>query len=91
MGMFVADGLGREKVFSERGIMSTQRWKLLEVGRGKFTGEVTVSNESELLREVQKHLASRGVDIEYDDPEETTGTVLVGGFRAVGKVIRLTA
>lgn len=71
--------------------MATQKWKLFEVGRGKFTGEVTVSNEAELLREVRKHLASRGVDIEYDDAEETTGTVLVGGYRAVGKVIRLSA
>jgi hypothetical protein len=71
--------------------MATQRWKLFEVGRGKFTGEVTVSSETELLREVGKHLASRGVDIDWDDDAMTTGTVIVGGFRPVGKVIRLTA
>jgi hypothetical protein len=67
----------------------TQKWKLFEVGRAKFTGEVEVDDLNGLYREIAKHLSSRDVDIDWHD--ETSGIVIVGGFRAVGAVMRISA
>lgn len=55
-------------------------FKLIDIGRGKFCGNAMAGSYDELVRVVSKHLMSRGIDITSD------GTVLVGGFRPVGRV-----
>lgn len=58
-----------------------------EVGRNKktWTAEVNELSESALLREIKKSgaLMSRGVDVVLDDGD-TSGLIIVGGWRTVG-------
>jgi len=56
------------------------RYRLVNVGRGKYTGEVDVRSFGELLKAVRRHLRSREVQIDDE------GVVLVGGMRRVGQV-----
>lgn len=55
-------------------------FRLVNVGRDKFTGEVDVRSADELLSKVRRHLRSSDVSI------SETGSVLVGGWRPVGSV-----
>lgn len=55
-------------------------FRLVDIGRSKFCGEVRARSADALLRAVGKHLMSSDVAI------TSSGTVLVGGFRPVGKV-----
>lgn len=64
------------------------RYELVGIGRGRYNGTVVTDDEMELYRAVTKHLASRDVDILWDEAE-LIGTVVVGGFRPVGQVIRV--
>jgi len=54
-------------------------FRLVDIGRFKFNGEVKADSFAMLLNAVRKHLASRAVDICED------GTVLAGD-RPVGRV-----
>lgn len=56
------------------------RYRLENIGRSKFNGEVTVHGESGLLREVKKHLASRFVQLETVDGGRTYA-VIAGLYR----------
>jgi hypothetical protein len=57
-----------------------KNFRLVEVGRGKWTGEICARSASDLLRQIRRHLASSVVEVTED------GAILVGGFRSVGRV-----
>lgn len=61
--------------------------KFWNVGRGKWSGTVTVKEghdpEMAVVREAKKHLASKAVDIDPPDGE-APGFLMVGGDRIVG-------
>lgn len=57
---------------------------LINIGRNKVCRRVEVTDEYDLLREVRKHLASRGVDIAWN--EETGIGTVCAGFHALGIV-----
>lgn len=59
--------------------------KITDLGRHKWSGEVQFNTMNGLLRAIAKHLMSRSIDIEAEDGSNV-GSVIVGGFRAVGKV-----
>jgi hypothetical protein len=61
------------------------RFRLVNVGRDKVTREVECGRWNDLLREVGKHLRSSDIDV------SDAGTVLVGGFRPVGRIEPLDA
>lgn len=75
------------------------RYKLIGVGRGKYTGFVEAKTgegehvEAAIMREIRaKHLlASRDVELTYeqDDRGIVRGRVLVGGCRFVGAYERV--
>ena len=56
------------------------RFRLVALGRDKFTGEVEVQSLGELLGKVRRHLRSRSVEIAND------GAVFVGAARPVGRI-----
>jgi hypothetical protein len=56
--------------------------KLIDLGRGKFNGEVTVKNEDQLWKEIKKHVMSNDVEYFYDE-EKNWGTIYAG-FHAIG-------
>lgn len=56
------------------------KYRLKDVGRNKFNGEVTVQSEAGLLREVKQHLASRLVQLETVDGGRTYA-VIAGLYR----------
>lgn len=67
-----------------------QRWRLQDVGRDKFTGEVAVKNEGELLNAVKSHLMSDGVALEDGGHGDRSSLIVtVGGLREVGKCYRI--
>lgn len=61
------------------------RFKLIDVGSGKWNGEV-IGDEDDVWREARKHLGSRGVDVDYVD--ETHG-IITAGFHLVGRFERV--
>jgi len=63
----------------------TLKAKITDLGRHKWSGEVQFNTMNGLLREIRKHLMSRSIDIETEDGSNV-GSVIVGGFRAVGKI-----
>lgn len=65
------------------------QFELKDVGRRKVCGVVEVHNEAELFKEVQRYLMSGMVDLLWND-SFTEAQVVVGGFRAVGKVFLLS-
>jgi len=68
-----------------------ETWQLLNVGCGKYSGTIATpddDNDQELVKEIKKHLASKIVEIFWES--ETEGTILVGGFRPVGKVRKVS-
>lgn len=56
------------------------KYRLQDIGRSKFNGEVTVKNEEGLLRAVKKYLASKMVQLETVD-EGRTYAVIAGMYR----------
>lgn len=62
-----------------------QSWKLIDVGRDKVNREIKVKHPRQILKEVKKHLASKCIDI-YFSEDGRSGEIIVGGFRAVGKI-----
>lgn len=64
------------------------RVEFTNVGRGKrsWVAEIPATYAA-IEREVRKHggLASSGVDVDFDDPDLTRGSIFVGGFRKVGE------
>ncbi len=56
-----------------------KNFRLVNVGRSKFCGDVLVRNPEALMRAVSRHLMSSDVSIDED------GTVLAG-FRPVGRI-----
>jgi hypothetical protein len=61
------------------------RAKLIDLGRNHFNEEVKFSSVDGLLSHVTKHLMSQIVDIIALDGSKE-GEVIVGGFRAVGRI-----
>lgn len=61
-----------------------KRYKLINIGRRMFCGEVETDSEAVLLREVKKHLASKDVDLLWN--EEQTRALVEAGFHVVGRV-----
>jgi len=59
--------------------------KLINVGRQRFCGEVNINTTKGLMREIHKHVMSRGVTLEYEDGSKKAN-IIVGGFRKVGEV-----
>ena len=55
------------------------RYRLMNIGRAKFCGDVDARSPEALLREVVKHLVSQSVAI-------TSGGAVFAGFHEVGKV-----
>lgn len=70
------------------------RFRMIDVGRDKWNGEVVAQSEQPehvehaLLREARKHLRSKDIDFEGDTE---SGFITVGGFRAVGRYERTKA
>jgi hypothetical protein len=64
--------------------------KLIDLGRGKFNGEVEFNTIGELMNHIKSHLLSNLVDLEYHDGDRRAA-VVVGGFRTVGFVVLLDA
>lgn len=64
------------------------RFRLEDVGRGKFSGIIEVRNLEELPEKIRKvaRLMSRDVDIWWSNVAQTEGQVIVGGLRPVGKI-----
>lgn len=66
------------------------KFKLIDVGRGNFNGEVNAQTghpehvEASILLEAQKHLGSRDVHIQGDNYEG----FIYAGTRAVGRYER---
>lgn len=62
------------------------KYRLTNVGRSKWCGEVVAKSEHAddvefaIYKEATKHLASKGVDIEGD----TERGIILAGFRTVG-------
>lgn len=56
------------------------KFRLEDIGRTNYNGEVTVSDETGLLREVKKHLKSRYVQLETVDGGRTYA-VIAGLYR----------
>ena len=78
------------------------KYKLIDVGRGKFCGEIEAQTgqpehvEAAILKVIRekKILRSNGVEIYFEQDEQgiiTSGEFVVGGFRTVGKFERITA
>jgi hypothetical protein len=65
------------------------KYRLIEIGRNKFSGIVEVANQDSLLREVRSHVMSREVDLVLTDGPSGTYTVIVGGYRPVGRIERI--
>ena len=63
------------------------KFKLIDVGRQHINKEVEVKDFSGLLLEVSKYLMSSEIEVKMKNDKE--GTVVVGGFRPVGKVERI--
>lgn len=59
--------------------MHGHEFRLVEVGRSKFTGTVHCANGRQLLAEVKRHLMSRDVEILADG-------LVVAGVQSVGRV-----
>lgn len=64
------------------------KWEFWDIGRGKAKATIVVEQQTDFLKAVRPYLASREIDFDYD-AEANLGTVLVGGFRDVGKFKRL--
>jgi hypothetical protein len=64
--------------------MTGTRYQLKDIGRSKWSGEVVVGSERDLLREVKKHLMSHDVGIAWTGD---FGTVYAG-MRPVGHVLK---
>ena len=76
------------------------RYRLIDVGRDRWTGEVEAQSgagehvEVAVMSEAKKHLGSRDVEmiVEYDKNQLVKrGVILVGGCRTVGKFKRIKA
>lgn len=61
------------------------RYRLINIGRNKFNGEVSVNTENELLRELKLHLHSYDIGILWHGKLPRAGTV-TAGFHSVGRV-----
>lgn len=61
-------------------------YRLTNVGARRFSGEVTVERETELLREVKKHCASRRIEISWDEEETKRRGVVTAGMHVAGKI-----
>jgi len=70
------------------------RYKLVEIGRKKWSGTVTAQGttgeavEAEILREARKHLMSRDLKISVDNAKDVTEGVIFAGFHNVGRFER---
>lgn len=60
---------------------------LIDIGRYRVNRsfELKELNWTKIAKEVSKHLASKGIDIE-EDPEVHNGYKVIAGFRTVGKI-----
>ena len=65
-------------------------YRCIDIGRNKFNGTIKAKDERAILRQIGRHLMSRNVDLVTEDDGQTW-TVLVGGFREVGRLVRLDA
>jgi hypothetical protein len=70
--------------------MSAMNWEIqfTNVGRGKrcWTQLLTqLPTEAVIARLAKAALASRGVDVLFDEQDANTGTIFVGGCRPVGE------
>lgn len=67
------------------------QYRLIDVGRGKFSGIVTAQSDEQehiehaILGEAGKHLMSHDLDLDGD----TEGGTILAGFRTVGKYERV--
>lgn len=66
----------------------TWKFELIEVGRGKYSGPVEVSNLHKLIPAIKAKatLLSNEIEILWDDEHWKEGTIIVGGYRPVGKI-----
>lgn len=64
------------------------KYQLVNVGRAQVCKEVEVADEMELYREVSKYLASRAVDIAWQDESQNHG-IVEAGFHRVGEVLKI--
>ncbi len=62
------------------------RYKLIDLGRAKYNGEVEVESELQLVRECKKHLASQGVEIQWKHEDTQESGMVTAGFHRVGWV-----
>lgn len=60
---------------------------LINIGRNNINRsfELKELNWTKIAKEVSKHLASKGIDIE-EDPNTHNGYNVIAGFRTVGKI-----
>ena len=73
----------------EADIALTGRFKFINLGAGKFTGETELKGEISFFRFVRKYLKSKGIDYSYD-LDTMKGEVFVGYVRQVGTFERVT-
>lgn len=64
--------------------MFPNRIHFTQLGRTKGDLIENVKDESHFFRIVSRYLLSRDIDFDYD-PEINEGSIIVGGFRIVGK------
>jgi hypothetical protein len=62
---------------------------IMELGRGKVDKLVEVNAIEDLYGVVSKHLLSSDIELRYN-PEKNDGTVIVSGFRTVGRFSVIT-
>lgn len=60
------------------------RFKLINLGRGKFTGKVGATTEEGLRQHIGKHLVSRNISVAW--LEGTSKGNIYTGFHKVGEI-----
>jgi hypothetical protein len=63
------------------------QYDLIEIGRSKYSGRISVNDDIGLYRELKKHLVSRNVDIVWNDHQNYG--VVTAGFYTVGHIRRV--
>jgi len=78
------------------------KYKLIDIGRGKYCGEIEARTgqpehvEAAILKVIKDRslLASKDIEIYFEQDEQgliTDGELVVGGFRTVGKFEQVKA